>query len=186
MDHLHNVDGPYLGVLAVEMASPASAPTAFHTVLEQILDSVMYAVVFVLALAQQNELDKSVHYLGNLVALFAAIILFYVAHERLKQIVASQNYRKHALGWVISKVFLLAAAFLTGIFTRSISNNFTSGPTKGHFNATTAIIPISVVILLISRLYHGTMVSTHNPYILHAIERPPPRSAPQPVKCSID
>ena len=175
MDEQRGLDSPYLGVVAIELSTPTSAPMALHTVLEQILDSVMYAVVFVLALAQQNELDKSVHYLGNLVALFAAIILFYVIHQRLKQVVSAQGYRKHALGWVLSKLFLLAAAFLTGIFTRSISNNFTSGPTKGHFNLATAIVPIAVVVLLISRLYHGTMVSTHHPDILRAIQRPTPR-----------
>lgn len=171
MDTESGAENAYLGLVSIELSSPASAPTAVHTVLEQILDSVLFAVVFILALAQQNELDKSVHYLGNLVALFAAIILFYVIHQRLKQVVSSQGYRKHALGWVLSKLFLLAAAFLTGVFTRSISNNFTKGPTKGHFDLASAVLPISVVVLLISRLYHGTMVATHHPDILRAIKR---------------
>jgi len=172
MDQVQTDDeSVYLGVVGIEVASSTAAPVAFHTVLEQVLDSVMYAVVFVLALAQQSELDKSVHYLGNLVALFAAIILFHVVHQRLRGVVSSAGYRKHALGWVLSKLFLLAAAFLTGVFTRSISNDFTSGPTSGHFNLASSVLPITVVVLLISRLYHGTMLSTHHPDILRTIRR---------------
>lgn len=152
-----------------EQTQPDAVPAVVGSLFLQLSDVILGTVVFFFAVQQQNELDKSAHYAAIMAAIVLAVIIFQAMQERVRSTVALRNYRRHALGRVVGKLLFLVIAYLTGLLSRTLSNSFTSGPRRGHFDMLSLVMPVVAIVLFVARIYHMSMISSHRAEITAAL-----------------
>jgi len=138
-----------------------SVPSAAGSTTLQVSDQLLTTIVFLFALSQQQDLDRSIYYVPLLAAISLAIISLNAMQEWIRITSSRETYHRHHLTTVLSKLAMLAIAYLAGLFTRSIAAIMTSGPGLGHFALESLVPAIVVLVLLVVVIYHMYALTTH-------------------------
>jgi len=136
-------------------------PAAAGSATLQVVDGLLSTVVFFLALQQQQELDRSAYYVPLIAAICIMIMTLQAAQEWLRAAAARETYHRLGLATVISKLCMLAMAYLMGMLSRSLSTSMTNGPGHSHFTLDSMLPAIIVIVLFMIRVHHTMLIMSH-------------------------
>lgn len=167
-------DGSHLGLVdQYAMTLHASyAPTEVATSLfPQYGRNLLNVGVFIFASLMQSDLDRSTHYLGILVTLFAGCVVMQAISERLRVIAAQPRFHKETLALLLIELIGMVVAYLSGTLIGMLTDVFRHTPSRGHFEVLNLVLPVTVLVLTVTRLYWLNMISAARSDIADVIIR---------------
>ena len=157
VDELDATQAPYV---------PSEAAAAL---LPMFGDNTLNMGVFFLAALARVDLDRSPHYLGIVVMIFALAVVIHSISARLSVVASTPEFHKETLALMISKLLSLVFSFMIGLLAGSLVDHYTAGPSFGHFDLLRWVVPLSAFVLIIVRMYWLRMVACQRGDILLAL-----------------
>jgi hypothetical protein len=138
---------------------PPYAPTEVAgIVVPQLGRNLVNTGIFIFAGIMQNDIDKSAHYLGILSMLFAAVVVSQAVLERLRVMASAPTFHRDTLALLLVELLGWVNAYLSGTLVGMLTAVFRNAPSRGHFDALNLVLPLTILVLVVTRLYWLNMI----------------------------